>query len=53
MHVWIVEMWTGKRWDATVGCRLTTEDGKIELCIWKQKCLDDKFRLRKYIRADK
>ena len=53
MHIWIVEMWTGKKWEPTIGCRLTREDGRMELHRWKQKCPNDKFRLQKYIRPTK
>lgn len=49
MHIWIVEIWLDGKWKPTVGSGLTREDARQELRRWKQKCLNDKFRLQKYI----
>ena len=54
-HVWIVEMWIEtpghERWDPTVGCGLTKDDGQNALETWRERNPDDKFHLVKYVRA--
>ena len=50
--VWIVEMFSEimRRFEPTVGCRLTREEGRIELEIWRGKNPSERFRLSPYLR---
>lgn len=45
--VWVVEMHTGRRWEPTVGVRLTREDGRAELRAWRSRNVG-RFRLSAY-----
>jgi hypothetical protein len=55
MHIWIVEMKfeDSKTWEPTVGCTLTREDGRKKRKHWEERCPCDKFKLTKYVPADK
>lgn len=50
--VWIVEMQPDRQgnWHATVGVRLTKENGYAELRDWKERNPYDGFRLVRYRR---
>lgn len=55
MHIlWVVEMQDDKQreWHATIGARLTKEDGRAELRDWKDNNPYDRFRLVKYVRSE-
>lgn len=51
-HVWIVEIDASttatRKWEPTVGCGLTKEDGEQVLNDWESQNPDDTFRLTKY-----
>lgn len=49
-HIWVIEMWTGKRWDPTVGVALRRKDAAKECQVWKERVPDDRFRVKKYMR---
>lgn len=51
-YLWVVEMWNEDkcRWEATVGARLSRNDGREELKDWRQNNCG-KFRLCKYVFA--
>ena len=53
MNVWIVEIWTGKRWEPTVGTSLDRKHARDELREWREVYPLDKLRLRKYVREGK
>jgi hypothetical protein len=49
-RVWIVEMLNDitDRWEPTVGCALTRDDGRVKVDEWKSRNPSDSFRLRPY-----
>ena len=53
-HVWVIEMKAGKLWEpCNAEGRLTRHEARvIKNAIWKKTCPDDKFRARKYVRAE-
>ena len=51
--VWMVEMKNNGRWLPCVTCRLTREDGRAALPLWRALNPDDRFRVAPYVRAKK
>ena len=49
-YLYVVEMWNDAmdRWEPTVGVGLWREMGRSELKEWRQRNVDDKFRLSAY-----
>lgn len=55
--LWVVEMWTGRRWEPTVGVALRKKasfstlvpEGEDVLRDWRKRNPDTKFRLRAYV----
>lgn len=53
-HLWVIEMLSEVGvWESTLGVRLTRDDGKRELSLWRKLNPDDRFRLVKYERVEK
>ena len=50
-YIWVVEMWNTekKRWETTIGVRLTKSDILEERREWNDKNPNDTFRIRKYV----
>jgi len=48
--VWVVEMWSeiNRKFEPTVGVRLTRDEGRIELRAWSVRNSSERFRLKKY-----
>ena len=47
-QIWVVEMWTGKRWEPTVGVALWRKTAMNERKVWMSKNPSDRFRVVKY-----
>lgn len=59
-YLWVVEIKFSpslgnvtKGWNATVGAKLSREDARQEMAKWQKGNPDDKFRIRRYVRAGK
>lgn len=50
-HVWVVEMWTGKRWEPTAGVSPYKASGTWECRQWSENNPEGRFRLTRYIPA--
>ena len=48
-HIWVIEVWTGKCWEPTVGVALWRKTAVNERKVWESKNPDDRFRVVKYI----
>ena len=49
-RIWVIEMLIDKKWETTIGVRLTKEDAKMFMrADWMHNMPDDKFRVRKYV----
>ena len=53
-HVWVIEMKVGKEWEpCNAEGRLTRHEARvIRDFTWKERFVDEKFRVRKYRRAE-
>jgi len=50
MHIWVVEMKCGKKWEPCAGANLTRKDAEREKAFyWEHNSPTDKFRVKKYI----
>ena len=50
MHVWIVEMKQGKKWEPCADAQLTKKDAEREKkYYWQHNNPDDEFRVRTYV----
>ena len=49
-HIWVTEIKEKGEWLPTTNCGLSKEDGRNAIRYMKQVLMNDKFRLRKYIR---
>jgi hypothetical protein len=52
-RVWIVEMWTGGRWETTVGAALSRAEARLERQQWCQDNPGSRFRVRLYVPAER
>jgi len=50
-HIWIVEMLIDNSWEPTVGAAITITEARDKCRHWHLMNPEDKFRIRKYIRA--
>ena len=51
--IWIIEIFDNGKWEPTIGAGLTKKDATMFMrAEWKRTCLDDKFRVKKYLPAD-
>ena len=54
-RIWVVEMFNdeSRRWEPTVGCALTKQDGRPVVREWRTRNAGCRFRLVKYIKGKK
>ena len=54
-RIWVIEMrqWCDSKWGPTVGCYLTREEAREQLCGWKQRNPEYYFRVTEYRPASK
>ena len=50
-HIWVVEIQVFGKWIPTVGVGITEDECKKEKHVFGFNNLDDKFRVRKYVRV--
>jgi hypothetical protein len=54
IYLWVVEILSEGVWKPTVGAYLTREDARREKRYdWEFSLPNDKFRIKKYFRADR
>ena len=46
--LWVVEMYEEGHWLPTLGTSLSRDEGRRQLGVWRESCLSDCFRLRRY-----
>lgn len=51
-RIWVVEINVGRKWEPTVGVKLTRQEGRWCLADWQKRNRDDTFRLVQYSRIE-
>jgi len=53
-HIWMVEMRVDGRWELCAGGgSLSRDEGRTEVRHWREANPDDRFRLRRYVPAER
>lgn len=48
-HLWVIEMWTGTRWEPTYGVEFRHKDAVKKRQEWELQNPDAQYRVKKYI----
>ena len=53
-HVWVVELWDlNCGWHPCAACGVDKRQGMHFCREWRERCPNDKFRLKKYVQEEK
>ena len=54
-HIWVIEMFIYNKWWPSVGMAISRERARKKMKEWKNnpQNINDKFRIRKYVREEK